>query len=280
MIIWINGPFGAGKTTLAKRLRDRRSKSLIFDPEEIGFVVKETVPMPASGDYQDLPLWRGLTIAAVREIRRNYSQDIIIPMTLVHPDYLTEILDGVRRIDDQLLHIFLTLNEDLLRHRIANQTMHPDPNRNAEIREWRLANVARCLAARERLPCTTRVLDSGAHTSDGARRNRWAHLIAFDACAKRSARVAGSRPNAQRSIIAGMFGFVVRTTGLEPVLSQRSRFSYHLDFRRRLMTFVVWTVPSPLPEGFRRRPSSLYTFPRRGLARDWLRVLPVSVPRL
>nr|UHA82472.1 hypothetical protein NNFBJPFD_00218 [Enterobacter cloacae] len=58
MIIWINGPFGAGKTTLAKRLRDRRSKSLIFDPEEIGFVVKETVPMPASGDYQDLPLWR------------------------------------------------------------------------------------------------------------------------------------------------------------------------------------------------------------------------------
>ena len=28
-------------------------------------------------------------------------------------------------------------------------------------------------------------------------------LIAFDACAKRSARVAGSRPNAQRSIIAG-----------------------------------------------------------------------------
>ena len=166
MIIWINGPFGAGKTTLAKRLRDRRSKSLIFDPEEIGFVVKETLPMPASGDYQDLPLWRGLTIAAVREIRRNYSQDIIIPMTLVHPDYLTEILDGVRRIDDQLLHIFLTLNEDLLRHRIANQTMHPDPTRNAEIREWRLANVARCLAARERLPCTTRVLDSGAHTSD------------------------------------------------------------------------------------------------------------------
>ncbi len=145
MIIWINGPFGAGKTTLAERLRDRRPKSLIFDPEEIGFVVKETVPIPASGDYQDLPLWRGLTIAAVSEIRRNYSQDIIIPMTLVHPDYLTEILDGLRQIDDQLLHIFLMLNEDLLRHRISNQTMHPDPNRNAEIREWRLANVARCL---------------------------------------------------------------------------------------------------------------------------------------
>ncbi len=43
MIIWINGPFGAGKTTLAERLRDRRPKSLIFDPEEIGFVVKGVV---------------------------------------------------------------------------------------------------------------------------------------------------------------------------------------------------------------------------------------------
>jgi hypothetical protein len=166
MIIWINGPFGAGKTTLAEKLRDRRPKSLIFDPEEIGFMVKATVPMPASGDYQDLPLWRGLTIAALREIRRNYSQDIVIPMTLVQPEYLDEILDGVRRFDDQLLHIFLTLNEDLLRHRIANQTMHPDPKRNAEIREWRLANVARCLAAREQLPPSTRILDIGAHTTD------------------------------------------------------------------------------------------------------------------
>ena len=87
-------------------------------------------------------------------------------MTLVQPEYLDEILDGIRRLDDQLLHIFLTLNEDLLRQRIANQTMHPDPKRNAEIREWRLANIARCLAARERLPPTTRILDSGAHTTD------------------------------------------------------------------------------------------------------------------
>ncbi len=36
------------------------------------------------------------------------------------------------------------LNEDLLRHRISNQTMHPDPNRNAEIRRARPADVARC----------------------------------------------------------------------------------------------------------------------------------------
>ena len=166
MIVWINGPFGAGKTTLAERLRDRRPGSLIFDPEEIGFVVKATVPKPASGDYQDLPLWRALTIAALREIRRHYSQDIFVPMTLVQPEYLEEILDGVMPIDDRFLHVFLTLNEDVLRHRIANQIMHPDPKRTGEIRDWRLANVARCLAARGQLGPKTRILDSGAHTPD------------------------------------------------------------------------------------------------------------------
>ena len=47
-------------------------------------------------------------------------------------------------------------------------------------------------------------------------------------------------------------------------------FSYHFGFHRRLKAFVVWTIPSPCfgePKG-RCCPSSLYTFPRGGLARD------------
>ncbi|MFB4192719.1 hypothetical protein ACE15J_28305, partial [Klebsiella pneumoniae] len=60
MIIWINGPFGAGKTTLAERLRDRRPKSLIFDPEEIGFVVKETGTVAKLAMRQPFVLFKGL----------------------------------------------------------------------------------------------------------------------------------------------------------------------------------------------------------------------------
>ena len=77
---------------------------------------------------------------------------------------------------------------------------------------------------------------------------------------------------------------MVRTAGLEPTLPfQGSRFSCHFGFRRRprlTRTFVVWTIPSPWPPciGFRRRPSSLYTFPLRGLARDWLGSKPVAFP--
>ncbi|MBV0893200.1 ATP-binding protein [Paracoccus sp. Z118] len=163
MIVWLNGPFGAGKTTLADSLRLRRPDLLLFDAEEIGFVVKATVPPAPGGDYQDLPIWRTLTIAA---LRAHYRQDIVVPMTLVRPEYLDELLGGARRIDNDLLHVSLHLDADLLRDRIERQAMHPDPVRNREIRQWRLAQVDRCLSARQDLPAETLVLDSGAHGPD------------------------------------------------------------------------------------------------------------------
>nr|WP_211108583.1 AAA family ATPase [Azospirillum sp. OGB3] len=162
----MNGPLGAGKTTLAGRLRLRRPDLLVFNPEEIGFVVKTTVPPAASGDYQDLPFWRAMTVAALAELRRHYRQDIVVPMTLVRPDYLDELLGGARHIDDELLHVFLDIDAELLRDRIERQVMHPDPARNSEIRQWRLAQMERSLSVRERLPDGTLVLDSGAHGPD------------------------------------------------------------------------------------------------------------------
>jgi hypothetical protein len=47
-----------------------------------------------------------------------------------------------------------------------------------------------------------------------------------------------------------------------------NRFSYPPRLSPPPKAFGVWTIPSPWPEGFRCRPSSLYTFPARGLARD------------
>jgi hypothetical protein len=166
MIIWLNGPFGVGKTTLAQTLRERRPDLLLFDPEEIGFIVKTMVPPAPSGDYQDLPLWRGLTAAALVETRKHYSQDIIVPMTLVRPDYLDELLGSLIRRGEDVLHVFLTIDERVLRERIERQTMSPDRRRNEQIRNWRLAQVDRCLSARNLMPDGTRFLDTGLHTPD------------------------------------------------------------------------------------------------------------------
>jgi hypothetical protein len=45
-------------------------------------------------------------------------------------------------------------------------------------------------------------------------------------------------------------------------------FHTNYGFHRRREAFVVWTIPSPWRIRFRCCPSSLYTFPLPGLARD------------
>lgn len=38
MIIWLNGPFGVGKTTLANILHKRIENSYLYDPELLRFL--------------------------------------------------------------------------------------------------------------------------------------------------------------------------------------------------------------------------------------------------
>ena len=76
MIIWINGAFGAGKTSLAAELMARRPSWILFDPEYLGYAVREYVT-PETGDFQDLPEWRHVvaeTAIALRQNREAYSE--------------------------------------------------------------------------------------------------------------------------------------------------------------------------------------------------------------
>ena len=52
-----------------------------------------------------------------------------------------------------------------------------------------------------------------------------------------------------------------------PYSQREADFRTTSAFAAAQRAFVVWTVPSPWPSGFRRRPSSLYTFTR---VRAWL----------
>ncbi|WP_437053348.1 AAA family ATPase [Streptomyces sp. enrichment culture] len=63
MIIWLNGPFGGGKTTLAAGLCRALPGAMVADPEAVGDLLRSTLADHAlrPRDYQDLPLWRQLT---------------------------------------------------------------------------------------------------------------------------------------------------------------------------------------------------------------------------
>jgi hypothetical protein len=58
MLLWINGPFGGGKSTTARELHSRLPGSLICDPELLGFGLHRMLPPELRSDFQDFPAWR------------------------------------------------------------------------------------------------------------------------------------------------------------------------------------------------------------------------------
>ncbi|MGC5365178.1 AAA family ATPase [Streptomyces sp. DT24] len=106
--IWINGPFGGGKTQTAHELRRRLPGSVICDPEHVGFGLHRMLPAGLRGDFQDLAAWRH----GVREVLdlalRGHPGTVIVPMTLVEPGHFAEIIGGLRG-DGHTVHHFALL---------------------------------------------------------------------------------------------------------------------------------------------------------------------------
>jgi predicted kinase len=165
MLIWINGAFGAGKTTLAEELHRRLPDALAFDPEYVGQILRLWVPAPESGDFQDIPLWRRLVAEFAIGMSADYGRTLIIPMTLVNPAYREEIFGLIGKAGERILHVFLDVPPEVLRQRIETQVLCQDnPEADASARAFRHRNVERCTAARAELPPGTLVLRADQHT--------------------------------------------------------------------------------------------------------------------
>ncbi|MFJ9448402.1 AAA family ATPase [Kitasatospora sp. NPDC101235] len=165
-VVWLNGPFGGGKTTLAKELSRRWPDAVIFDPEVVGATVQRLVETP-TGDYQDLPVWRELVAAMTIRMLGEYERPLIVPMTLVVPEYLREIHAAIRAAGARLHHVFLKTPAEVLEARIDAQSFTPDdPAADEETRVWRRAQIERCAAAVDLLPGDTVLLDGVLPTAE------------------------------------------------------------------------------------------------------------------
>jgi hypothetical protein len=165
VIIWINGAFGAGKTTLAEELHRRRPEAMPFDPEYVGSILAMWAPPAESGDFQDIPLWRKLVAEFALGLWNDYGRPLIVPMTLVNAGYREEIFGQLRRAGVPVRHVFLEVPVAELRRRIDAQVLHEDnPEADASARSFRQRNVERCAAARATLPGDTLILRSDQHT--------------------------------------------------------------------------------------------------------------------
>ena len=86
MIIWINGAFGSGKTTIAYEFSRKIKKAFVFDPENTGFYIRDNIPCElVKSDFQDYVNWRNFNFWMLKYISENYDGVVIVPMTIVNP---------------------------------------------------------------------------------------------------------------------------------------------------------------------------------------------------
>jgi hypothetical protein len=159
VIIWINGGFGAGKTTLADELSRRLPDAVVYDPEDVGLMLWKW--MPPNGDFQHLPSWRELVVATALSLRKHHAETLIVPMSLIRDAYRTEILGGLADAGEEVLHVFLAADAGVLRQRLNGRVTNPDnPEWDQAAREFGMTGVDEMVSAAARLPGGTLMLHS------------------------------------------------------------------------------------------------------------------------
>lgn len=121
MIVWINGAFGAGKTSTARELVELIPNSTLYDPEFTGGAMRLLLPRKRLADvtdFQDLPIWRSLVVDTAAALLAELGGVLVVPMTLLRQEYRDEIFGGLAARRIQVRHVVLTQDETILRSRI------------------------------------------------------------------------------------------------------------------------------------------------------------------
>lgn len=137
-IIWINGSFGVGKTTIARELAEQLPGAVLFDPELVGSLLREVVPNDLQADdYQDMVLWRDVTTTTAVALVHRTRRQVIIPMTLVVPEYFEIVIGTLRNSGIDVRHFTLRASRDTIHERLRARAITTD---------WTWAQIDRCLA--------------------------------------------------------------------------------------------------------------------------------------
>lgn len=97
MIVWLNGPFGGGKTQIAYALHRRLPGSVVCDPEHLGFGLHRMTPAALRGDFQDLPAWRQGVFEVLDLAAERHPGAVLVPMTVTEPAYFAETVGRLSR---------------------------------------------------------------------------------------------------------------------------------------------------------------------------------------
>lgn len=158
-MIWINGAFGSGKTTMAHALYKRLPEAFIFDPENAGYYLRKNQPARLCRDnFQDEPLWRHINRDLLLHIATHYQGVILVPMTVIRPDYYNELVSSLQKHDIPVVHIVLAAGEQTLRRRLRKRLEGK--------RSWAAQQIKPCLEGFQHPLFRTQIQTDGRHVED------------------------------------------------------------------------------------------------------------------
>jgi hypothetical protein len=123
VLVWINGPFGVGKTQTAFELARRLPGSLVSDPEHLGFGLHRMLPPQLRGDFQDLPAWRTGTVEVLDRLLTEQDEVVIVPMTVTDPRYFAETVGRLRERGHDVRHFALLASRDAVLRRLRERVL-------------------------------------------------------------------------------------------------------------------------------------------------------------
>ena len=168
MIIWLNGAFGAGKTSTGQELSALLPDSTLLDPEHLGTLLRHTLPhkrLREVADYQDLPSCRWLVVETAAALHRETGGVLVIPMTVLRQDYRDEIFGGLASRGLSVRHLLLHAEETILRMRIQQREAVPgDRAASAGVRDRALAQLSPYQRAHAWLAADAHVVDTSRLT--------------------------------------------------------------------------------------------------------------------
>ncbi|GGX50867.1 AAA family ATPase [Streptomyces chartreusis] len=151
MLLWINGPFGGGKTQTAHEIRRRLPGSVICDPEHAGFGLRRTLPPELRGDFQDLTSWRQGVVEVLDLALTKHDGVVIAPMTVTNSDYFAETVGRLGELGHDVRHFSLLAQRETvlkrLRERGFGHLLQRVAGKNAGLRResWAVRQLDHCL---------------------------------------------------------------------------------------------------------------------------------------
>lgn len=121
-IIWINGAFGSGKTTISNELISKFDRGCMYDPEALGQFIRAHVEDGLHyDDFQEHPLWTKLNGETLLHMGQTFEGVVIVPMTLIDDIRLAQLETTLKEGGVDMLMFTLIASKETLESRLLKR---------------------------------------------------------------------------------------------------------------------------------------------------------------